>query len=381
MKRKMLPVLGILLFSCLHINSYGSIENEQITESIISSNVILLPTTNTKTILQKSTTPTATLKIAKSSELITFSEPRIYPKLDSGIYIAYQNSQAVYLLDANGEKIGKWFELSNGIVNSISPNGELLEIIIYSGGGYNIVIYNMSINEFITIVVSGDQRWGYSNSVWSPDSQMMAITGCDEGIIIVDINKNEVINRITSPVKEIPYYRGEDRYNPNYPGVPFWSPNGNWIAYFVYYYDEPVEYQGGIVETPHGPYVTETNCLLDNSSCDEYSYNLNEMVSNEIDTLSDGILAWTPENYLALFAIRNGPNIYLLDVMMKKQNDYIELPFPIGSYSANMRWSPDGEKILFSTPPIGFIYSIKNKLATEIDIKNISTMFWINKRI
>lgn len=346
-----------------------------------TQNILLTQLIETNTISPKAI-PSLTATKNKTNNVLPYSitVTDLYNKLDSGLYIGYEIGDEVHIKDIYGNELGLWMTINGGLVNSISPDGKLLEIYInthiplFQIGIYNLFSQNrMNIFDYCPI----DTGYGLG---WSSDSQRIAMSECNfPGISILDIYSGELIASINSPVVLQNNSKHPDLVNP-YPGNPFWSQNGKWIAYFVYYIDE-WEWQqgtGALLEYPHGPYITDATCITNDTTCSNKSH----MLINSIHYYSghESLLTWISDNELAILPTHMEPIIYIYNVLSSQLEKRIVLPYDLGLLENLMIGSPDGKFILFEVDPnIPFLLSIQTQKVIQISDEKVDSFFWIYK--
>jgi hypothetical protein len=386
MKYRLFLSISILLFSCalLSPSESDSRENKGTDTpkdhpNTTFSSITKTPSTVETEQINTTARPTTKTKTEIPRNPITVSN--IFDSLDAGMYIAYQLGQSVYLMDTEGEEMGLWMEIQDGEAHSLSPNGEMMVVFRYGMGlESELDVYNFVTEEYYTLEIPECSIGILSDSIWSSDGRNIAISGCYGGIGIIDIRTGEKITTIESPVV-FSEDRGDHTYDPNYPGLPFWSPNGLWIVYFVYYVDSWDGPGGAIMEYPHGPFITNTACFSEGLSCKEMTVNLNIKEKQNLLSIHDSVLAWTPESRLAVLPVSDGPVIYMYDVVTQRIVESIVLPYEMGMSVQSMKYSPDGKWIFLATSPMAeFLYSMETKETKLIGYMEIRSYFWVEKK-
>jgi hypothetical protein len=343
-------VIVLILVAC------SKIDKQEIFTPPISSgnpwpqNETELSITNNLTSTLQNTSAETPSKYAKTRVFTPTQELIKLRDLPSGRYIVYSIIDVAiedykhYVVSEFGEELGL---ISTELAElHISPNQKYIAFV----GSFKLGIFDIEKNEMRALPIDKGYFEGYGGLTWGPKSDQVGIANSEAIDIfsIADGKKVGIIANILNPLPE----------SINWHQSPKWSPDGKWIAYYVL---------AGQMESPQspGPYVTDTSCMSDPSSCDKKT----KLIVNAIDQLID----WTPDNHLAVFDKRDKIRIY--DVVTSSLLQEIELPDEIG-YSEFFIWSNDEEWVAFSGRCGVCIMSIKTGETKVLTTKGIVVQSW-----
>jgi WD40 repeat protein len=131
--------------------------------------------------------------------------------------------------------------------------------------------------------------------------------------------------------------------------VPVWSPDGKWMAFFVFLSDPSTIPSGPSEGAEVDLRVTDASCLETPATCPEATRTVLSMKTRE--ELS---FAWSPDNRFLAVSKEMGDGIYIVDVAKGRVQNTIPTP---DIREENIAWSPDGEWILYAVYP-GVIYRV-----------------------
>jgi WD40 repeat protein len=295
-------------------------------------------------------TPSSMITLTNTITQTPFQEEIKLSSLSSGRYIIYtvvDNSTfqyTHYIVSEKGEDVG--LISVEQAVPYISPNQEYIAFV----GSFGIKLYDIEKNETIILPIDKGYLGGFGGLTWGPNSDTIAIAN-SEGIEFFTIADGKRIGEISNNLTPLPE-------STNFHESPKWSPDGEWMAYYV---------QAGQMESPKspGPYVTHTSCITNPNLCEKST----RLVINAIDQLID----WTPNNHLAIFDKKNIIRIYDINSLSLLQE--FTIPLEIG-YSETFVWSNDEEWVAFGGGCGICIMSMKTGETRVLSKKGVIVDFW-----
>jgi dipeptidyl aminopeptidase/acylaminoacyl peptidase len=296
-----------------------------------------------------------------------------------GEYLILWNYPAYSLeiVSVNGTLLGKYLMNLDIYGGQLSPDKRL---IASNTGFYDYEGHKLSFNGIAILNLYSNEMTNVGEncyeSSWSPDNKMLALA-CGNEIQIYSYQEGKwgMVNTIPRPKEtdKLP----EDKRDRVYLNHPAWSPDGKWIVFNV---DYGLIYAGTLKPAPYGegPYITDTECIVNGGDCREKTH----LLTNLNGLRNDSILTWSPDNtYLMVTNIEEGSkqhneilNIQNGQLVSSRMNVYTD--FLVNS----MVCSPDGNWFAYQIDgdPVIYKSNLKGDLDTLYSGDSTQIIAWIN---
>jgi len=313
-RRIFFSLFPLWIISCFVVNNPRITTTEIIGDSttemiLVTRNQI----TNTKTNISR----TSTLLPSGINNMTTTISPIIQPlllkDLPTGRYIAYATEGLgnKYYIEIISESGKEWGRILNGNKAFISKDQKYIAQKLSQG----IRIFDLDRGRMFDLPIDDNCYFSSAESAWDNSGEMLAVS-CEGKLLVISSKDGTVVGEISHKIDP-------DPSGGNYHLHPIWSPNGKWLAFFVFSQDPSLGTQG--------PFIADVLCFLDkNEGCE------NAIIF--LDNAIEQLLSWTPNNQLAV--LNPWENIIqIYDVELSKKTTIINLP-KIGG-ALTFTWSND----------------------------------------